>query len=180
MRRGLKKARRFFSDHLAIPIGVTTVGGAALLVVLIAAPSRVDPASGDSEIYGWGGPALLLALLVTAAGVVTLVLGLQHRQSDTRAERVQRLSTALREAMQIIREITGEMEEGRQRLDELERQTDLQRELANLTVPEATAVREALQAELGRERRRSLWRDVMMVILGAGLSYLLARFLGYS
>jgi hypothetical protein len=77
--------------------------------------------------------------------------------------------------MRIIAQINSEMAEGAERLAGLERQTALQQDLAQLTRREAAAVREALKAELGRERRRTLARDLAMVFLGAALSYVLAR-----
>ena len=78
--------------------------------------------------------------------------------------------------MRIISQINSEMAEGDIRLRELEHETALQEQLANLTAREAAAVREALKSELGKERRRSLKRDLAMVLLGAVLTYALGRF----
>jgi uncharacterized membrane protein len=176
LRRRGRRLVRYWLDHIALPFATTVVGVAALVLLVNLAPSRLDAATGEKELYGWGNVALIVAIVVTALGVATLVTALQARHGETRAERVQRLTKALQEATQAIAEINTEMEDGARRLAELESQTEVQRDLANLSEREAAAVRDTLRRELGRERRRSLFRDLVMVLLGAVLSYVLTRF----
>jgi len=167
----------FGDKHIWLPIGTTLLSLIALIVVVNFAPSRPDPRNpGETHYYGWGHVALPVVISVFVLCILYLFLVFQARHGETRAERIKRLTKALEEAMQAITQIQTEIEDGALRLQELEEKTNLQRELSQLSESEAAAVREALGAELSRDRRRSLLRDLVLVLLGAALSYFLTRF----
>jgi uncharacterized membrane protein YhaH (DUF805 family) len=175
LKQGWYRLLRFWVAHLALPITTIVVGVATAIAIDSMAPQRPDPTKpGQTQIYGWWAVALLVAVFIVVLGVVTL--GMRWQSGENRAQRIQRLSNALQESVQVIAQMNNEIELGAMRLADLEKQTSVHEELAKLTSTEADAVREALKAELGRERRRSLVRDFGMVALGAALSYFLTRF----
>jgi hypothetical protein len=173
IRRNGQRSWNFFLTHRSLPIAVTVLGIVGLVVVVNFAPSAVRP-DGSEEYLGWGNWVFVPSLLLVAIGAAATILSFKTQES--RAERIERLTKALDESMRIIGQITTEMAEGEARLRELEHQTALQEQLAKLSASEATAIREALKSELGRERRRSLFRDLALVVLGAALTYVVGRF----
>jgi hypothetical protein len=170
IRRGLRAAVRFYVGHILLPIGTTLIAIGLFVWIQNVAP---QDASGET-IGGWWSLAALGALVLGVVGLVALVSRLQGGR-ETRAQKIQRLTKALNEATQAIAQISAEMEDGAHRLRELERQTSIQKELANLSATESAAVRDALKGELSRERRRGLMRDLFMVVLGAAISLGLTR-----
>jgi hypothetical protein len=173
-RRRWRGFARFWNAHPALPLGTAAVGVALLVAAVKFGPRGPDSTNpGQTEIVGWGELALILGAPMAIVGLISSLL--RFGPAETRADRIKRLTAALQESMTIIAQINSEIEEGAQRLSELEEQTAVQQELAKLTQQEAAAVREALKGELGRERRRSLVRDVVLLLLGAVLTYLLTR-----
>jgi uncharacterized membrane protein len=176
LRQGWYKFLRYWVAHIALSITTIVVGVAAVIAINSNAPRRPDPENpGQTGIYGWWLFAVLVAIVIVVLAIITLAMRWSS-SPENRAKRIERLSNALKESMRVISEINREIELGVTRLADLEKQTAVHEELAKLTTPEADAVREALKAELGRERRRSLVRDLGMVALGAVLSYFLTRF----
>jgi hypothetical protein len=178
LRRRGRTVLHFWFAHIWLAVATTVIGVALLVVVDRLAPSRPDPTvPGQVDIYGWGTPGEAIGIALTVLGVASLILWLGSRSEGSRAERIKRLTTALEESVRIIAEINSEVALGQERLADLEKETAVQQQLAKLTGAEAAAVREALKTELGLERRRSLPRDLALVLLGVGLGYIGQRFL---
>lgn len=165
--RGLRTAGRFYAAHIWLPIGSLVIAVVLLVFIDTFAPE------GNREASGWWDFAVAAAAILAVLGVVALVLRLEAR--ETRAQKVERLTRALQEAARTISQINAEMEDGERRLKELQQQTSVQQELANLSTAQSSAIQEALKGELGRERQRSLMRDLVMVALGAVGSFVLTR-----
>lgn len=168
LRRGLRIAGRFYVAHILLPV-VTLILAIALIVFIdIFAPE------GPGDPDGWWDVAVLVAIGLASSGLVGLIFRLEAG-GESRTKKIERLTQALKEAAQAIAQISAEMEDGERRLRELEQQTSIQQQLANLTGSQSAAIREALKGELSRERRRSLMRDLVMLVLGAVTSFLLTR-----
>lgn len=176
--RELRRRGRAFSNyllrHVWPALASMAVGMAGVILTLNLAPRRPSTETpGETTVYGWGLALGILGVLLVVLGFVVLVT----RSRGSRAQRIERLGNALQEAEGIIAEINREMREGADRLAKLERQTAMHEELAELSSEKAAAIRDALKAELGHERQRSLWRDLALVLLGAVLAFLQQRYL---
>jgi hypothetical protein len=177
LRRVSRRFRAFWLAHIWLAFVTIAVGVAGIIAVAAVAPRQPDPDNpGEQTIYGWYVLLLVLMIVLIAGGIVSIV---SKYSRESRPERIQRLSSALREAESIIASINRDMEEGAERLAELEARTAMHEELADLSSEKAAAIRGAIAAELGVERRRGLWRDSLFTLLGAllgaGFTFLLER-----
>ena len=97
-------------------------------------------------------------------------------------QRADRLSQALREAVDVIEEFRAEIAQGQQTADRLQMDIERYEELARLGREDMEAVARVLRTELQEESGRSFRRDLTMnggfLILGAGLSLLLTSLIG--
>ena len=161
IRRGLRTAGRFYRAHTLLPIATLILGVGLVVLITIIAPNP----PGEGGAGGWWVTGLIAAILLAVAGFAGLVVR-SGSKGETRAQKIGRLTRALNEASQAIAQITTEMEDGEYRLRELEKQTSVQQQLANLSTPQAEAIREALKGELGRESRKGLMRDLVFLVVG--------------
>jgi hypothetical protein len=175
LRRRARAAFKYWMAHRILQIAALAIGIVGVVLIAAFGPTQPDPAHPrQDELTGWATGAVVVLASLSVLGLVSLIEGSKSRD---RQKRIERLTAALDESMRVIAQINSEMAEGRERLAELERQTNVNEELAKLSGKEAAAVRSALSGELALERRRSLWRDLLMVLLGAALSYMATRFL---
>ncbi len=174
--------------HPAVLIMIAAVGVAAVVLAgVYGSHSYALPApiveNGNTTTTGsvsawWQIPALAAGvLLVVGAGAALIARDQRFRGPQDRAARISRLTAALSEAMATIAQVQREVDEGQRVLAELERDTEVKRQLAQLTTEEAAAVLSKLQdtvrIETTRGTRWSLVIAAAFFGLGIAVSYLI-------
>jgi len=179
--------RGFFSylvRHWWLGLSMSIVGIGSAVADFNTSPSTVhhyaptpDYPSGEVvswDPHGWEIAVFAVGLVVGLLGIVGLFGSLSNRfpSGDTRAARVERLTSALKEAMETIGAIQAEVEDGQRALKTLEGEIAANRDLAQLSETDASAVREFLRREFRRERLPAVWIQLMigLVLFGLGVA----------
>jgi septal ring factor EnvC (AmiA/AmiB activator) len=89
------------------------------------------------------------------------------------AQGIRKLAESLKDATIAVDAIRSEIEEGQRVLEKLEQDLAARRHASKLSEEEAASITYLLQQELARERRPAVLRDLVFLILGAGLGWLL-------
>jgi hypothetical protein len=124
-----------------------------------------------------------VALATTAAAFqVGVTLFLKRRQREdplaARRKRIEELTAALRESVEITREIELDIQSGQELAERLRDEVATYEEAARLSRSEVEAVASVLRGELRVESRSTFKRDLILsgssVVVGAGLAALVA------
>jgi hypothetical protein len=121
--------------------------------------------------HGWEIAIFVVGLIVGLFGLVCLFGWFNNRfaRRATRAERIDRLSSALKEALETIGAIQAEVEQGQKTLEKLESEIAANQGLAQLTETEASAVKEILRGEFRRERMPAIRVQLALGLIFFGL-----------
>jgi hypothetical protein len=96
-------------------------------------------------------------------------------------DRVQKLTTSLRQATGLISQIESEITKRSELADRLKADVDRYKKLRSLSQPEVEAVAQTLRFELQKEGTKSFWKGVLVnfifFLLGAAASYGISRFI---
>jgi len=135
-------------------------------------PAKTAQGHPERLADNWVVAILVVSLVLAVTGLVFLTLSYQQRwearNADRRSQRVKRLTQSLSEALEVIEGIRFEVEEGEKLLLRLKKDTEVNRELAELSQTEAVAVNTALVLALRRDRLRGTIPTVA-INLGCGV-----------
>lgn len=138
-------------------------------------------------------PELYSDLILTATfallGGITVILGvyigaklvapsLAKERRGTLDQRLTRLTSALNDSAQTIKEIEAGMAERQELANQLKKDVETYEHLKSIKGPEMEAVARVLSGELEKEGRRSLWRDILLFAAGVIVTVLTSLFLG--
>lgn len=129
-------------------------------------------AEGVVERFGRAAALLLWAVLgVVSAIVLQYLFSLHHEGGPTLDSKISILSKSLYEATGVISEIEKEVQDRQTLLERLRRDAEINKNLAQLSAAQASAITQALHAELESESRSSFWwgvgQNIVFTILGA-------------
>jgi hypothetical protein len=130
----------------------------------------------DGWVVGILVAALVLGILALFAMLSAYATRQQVRNSNLRSRRVKRLTESLTEALKIIEGIKYEVEEGEALLQRLKQDTQTTKALAELSQPEADAVRSLVASTVRRERLPNLGIALATAIIGAVIGLVIGHF----
>ena len=111
----------------------------------------------------WWVVLMIVPMGVAIISIIQFILGIRKRgKEETVQDRIQKLTTSLREAAELISNIESEVK-GRSALaDKLQSDVETYNKIVQLKKPEVEAVAQLLREELKREGKRSFWKGFAM------------------
>ena len=122
--------------------------------------------------------------IAIAGGAASLASGIfaefaqkRSRKSITLEQRIDKLTTALKESSRLVSEVESEIQSRQRLVSELQQDAERYKNLITLNQEQVDAVAQVLKGELRKEGRKSFWLGVFVnfvfFLLGAALSWAL-------
>jgi ABC-type multidrug transport system fused ATPase/permease subunit len=128
-----------------------------------------NPKSPDgTSLSLWATVSLLILIFLLVIGAIIFSRWDSRRKyaSKNRKVNIQKLTKSLEESLSAISAIKNEIQEGDRALKKLESETLTQKELANLSAKESSAVSQILEYEFQKRSKKDLLRDILLMIVG--------------
>lgn len=113
---------------------------------------------------------------VIASAVEVFVLK-KYRRPETLENRINKLSSALKESSRLVSEVEGEISKRQTLVTELQQDAERYQKLVSINQEQVEAVAQLLQGELRKEGRKSFWSGVIVNFVFFGLGALLSWYL---
>ncbi len=143
---------------------IGTAFGVLGLTVVGLFGSTTVPHSKVQNLFGWAIAVLIMSILVLILGIAILGEWIDRSKwrREDRAQRIESLTTSLKDALSLIDTIREEIEEGEEALRKIQTRAAYAKEIAKLTEEEAAAVRSVLRDEFRIQGRSSLNRNIVL------------------
>ena len=116
-----------------------------------------------------------------ASGIAGFVNGYYHKthsKNETLEDRINKLTSALKESSHLVTEVEIEINERKNLVKELQKDAEKYEKLVSINKDQVEAVAQLLQGELRKEGNKSFWKGIMVnfifFVLGAGVSVALS------
>ena len=128
-----------------------------------------------SEVFIAILPAIIIAgvaAIATEYLKVRIERKVREKRGETTSERIEKLSSALTDATNLIGGIERELMERHRLVEKLRQDCDRYDQLAKLKATEVEAVVQSLRGELRQEGNRSFWQSVLLnfIFFAAGVA----------
>ena len=124
---------------------------------------------------------ILFAIIIVIAAVIPAYIEYRRaaQDPDSLPKRIDSLSKSLKNSATLITEIEREILRRQELLEQLKKDAETAKHLAELSSPQAQAVAQALRLEFEREQTRSFWTSVLQNFAFAILGVFLAELWRY-